>query len=74
MPMTNPSQQLYGNIKALTARLRESSIEKPNKKNDGIMLRRSMPSASIKDVQGNEEAIKIAKVLMKIEDERNGTA
>ena len=74
MPMTNPSQQLYGNIKALTARLRESNVEKPNNKNDGIMLRRSMPSASIKDVQGNEEAIKIAKVLMKIEDERNGTA
>jgi len=76
MPLTNPSQQLYGNMKALTARLRESNSNKisSNTKNDGIMLRRSMPNNSKNDTGENKETVKIAKILMKIEDERNGTA
>ena len=76
MPLTNPSQKLYGNMKALTSRLRQTSSEKPsaNTKNDGIMLRRSMPNASTNNVQENEEVMKIAKILMKLEDQRNGTA
>jgi len=76
MPLTNPSQQLYGNMKALTSKLRQTSSEKAsaNTKNDGIMLRRSMPNASTNNVQENEEVMKIAKILMKLEDQRNGTA
>jgi len=76
MPLTNPSQQLYGNMKALTSRLRQNNSEKAsaNTKNDGIMLRRSMPNASTNNVQENEEVMKIAKILMKLEDQRNGTA
>jgi hypothetical protein len=76
MPLTNPSQQLYGNMKTLTSKLRETSSEKAsaNTKNDGIMLRRSMPNASTNNVQENEEVMKIAKILMKLEDQRNGTA
>jgi len=76
MPLTNPSQQLYGNMKALTSRLRQNDSEKAsaNTKNDGIMLRRSMPNASTNNVQENEEVMKIAKILMKLEDQRNGTA
>ena len=76
MSLTNPSQQLYGNMKALTSRLRQNNSEKAsaNTKNDGIMLRRSMPNASTNNVQENEEVMKIAKILMKLEDQRNGTA
>jgi|TARA_Y100000385_G_C12869701_1_gene540991 hypothetical protein len=76
MPLTNPSQQLYGNMKALTARLRESNSNKvsSNTKNDGIMLRRSMPNNAKNNTDENKETVKIAKILMKIEDERNGTA
>ena len=76
MPLTNPSQQLYGNMKALTSRLRQNNSEKAsaNTKNDGIMLRRSMPNASTNNIQENEEAMKIARILMKLEDQRNGTA
>ena len=76
MPLTNPSQQLYGNMKALTSRLRQNNSEKAsaNTKNDGIMLRRSMPNTSTNNVQENEEVMKIAKILMKLEDQRNGTA
>lgn len=76
MPLTNPSQQLYGNMKALTSRLRQNNSEKAsaNTKNDGIMLRRSMPNASTNNAQENEEVMKIAKILMKLEDQRNGTA
>jgi hypothetical protein len=76
MPLTNPSQQLYGNIKALTSRLREKGSEKAsaNTKNDGIMLRRQMPNESVNNTKENEEAMKIAKIVMKLEDQRNGTA
>ena len=76
MPLTNPSQQLYGNMKALTSRLRQNNSDKAsaNTKNDGIMLRRSMPNASTNNAQENEEVMKIAKILMKLEDQRNGTA
>ena len=76
MPLTNPSKQLYGNMKALTSRLREKGSEKAsaNTKNDGIMLRRSTITSSDVKTKENEEAIKIAKILMKLEDQRNGTA
>jgi hypothetical protein len=75
MPLTNPSAQLYGNMKSLTSRLREQSSNKAssNTKNDGIMLRRSAVTESGSDVKENEETMKIAKILMKLEDKRNGT-
>ena len=75
MPLTNPSAQLYGNMKSLTSRLREQSSNKAssNAKNDGIMLRRSAVTESGSDVKENEETMKIAKILMKLEDKRNGT-
>ena len=63
-------------MKALTSRLREKGSEKAsaNTKNDGIMLRRSTITSSDVKTKENEEAIKIAKILMKLEDQRNGTA
>ncbi|BCV04053.1 MAG: hypothetical protein CM15mV78_400 [uncultured marine virus] len=69
MPFNKPPQQLYGNMKALTSRLRQNNSEKAsaNTKNDGIMLRRSMPNASTNNAQENEEVMKIAKILMKLE-------
>jgi hypothetical protein len=75
MPLTNPSAQLYGNMKSLTSRLREQSSNKAssNAKNDGIMLRRSAVTESGSDVKENKETMKIAKILMKLEDKRNGT-
>ena len=44
MPLTNPSGQIYSNMKALTTKLRDSNSTKAseNTKKDGIMLRRSM--------------------------------
>jgi len=77
MPLTNPSGQIYSNMKALTAKLRTTNSTKAseNTKKDGIMLRRSMEN--MKDNTSSpelEENIKIAKIIMKIEDERNGTA
>jgi len=76
MPLTNPSRQLYGNMKSLAAMLREQGSDKAsaNAKNDGIMLRRSASTEQTSNIKENEETIKIAKILMKIEDQRNGTA
>jgi|TARA_R100001460_G_scaffold24664_3_gene49498 hypothetical protein len=77
MPLTNPSGQIYSNMKALTAKLRDSNSTKAseNTKKDGIMLRRSMGNIQSSESSPElEENIKIAKILMKIEDERNGTA
>jgi len=76
MPLTNPSRQLYGNMKSLAAMLREQGSDKAsaNAKNDGIMLRRSASNEVPTDIKENEETIKIAKILMKLEDQRNGTA
>jgi len=76
MPLTNPSRQLYGNMKSLAAMLREQGSDKAsaNAKNDGIMLRRSASTEQTSNIKENEETIKIAKILMKLEDQRNGTA
>ena len=77
MPLTNPSGQIYSNMKTLTAKLRDSNSTKAseNTKKDGIMLRRSMGNIQSSESSPElEENIKIAKILMKIEDERNGTA
>ena len=76
MPLTNPSRQLYGNMKSLAAVLREQGSAKAsaNTKNDGIMLRRSASTEPKSDIKENEETIKIARILMKLEDQRNGTA
>ena len=38
------------------------------------MLRRSASNEVPTDIKENEETIKIAKILMKLEDQRNGTA
>jgi len=76
MPLTNPSRQLYGNMKSLAAVLREQGSDKAstNSKSNGMMLRRSASNEVPTDIKENEETIKIAKILMKLEDQRNGTA
>jgi hypothetical protein len=63
-------------MKSLAAMLREQGSDKAsaNAKNDGIMLRRSASTEQTSNIKENEETIKIAKILMKIEDQRNGTA
>lgn len=76
MTFTNPSAQLYANMKALTSRLKEQGSNKTvsNTKNDGIMLRRSSTTEPKSKVTENEQTMKIAKILMKLEEKRNGTA
>jgi hypothetical protein len=76
MTFTNPSAQLYANMKALTSKLKEQGSNKTvsNTKNDGIMLRRSSATETKSEVTENEQTMKIAKILMKLEEKRNGTA
>ena len=76
MTFTNPSAQLYANMKSLTSKLKEQGSNKTvsNTKNDGIMLRRSSTTEPKSKVTENEETMKIAKILMKLEEKRNGTA
>tara|TARA_X000001388_G_scaffold61397_1_gene46950 strand:+ start:283 stop:510 length:228 start_codon:yes stop_codon:yes gene_type:complete len=75
MPIVNPSIQLYGNMKKLVTKLRNESLDKPdNNKNNGIMLRRSASMNTDNAPKELEENIKIARIMMKLEDERNGRA
>ena len=75
MPIVNPSIQLYGNMKKLVTKLRNQSSDKPdNSKNNGMMLRRSASMNTDNAPQEIEENIKIARIMMKVEDERNGRA
>tara|TARA_R100000988_G_C3938048_1_gene134793 strand:- start:249 stop:476 length:228 start_codon:yes stop_codon:yes gene_type:complete len=75
MPIVNPSIQLYGNMKKLVTKLRNQSLDKPdNNKNNGIMLRRSASMNTDNAPKELEENIKIARIMMKLEDERNGRA
>lgn len=75
MPIANPSIQLYGNMKKLVTKLRNQSSEKPdNSKNNGMLLRRSASMNIDNAPQEIEENIKIARIMMKLEDERNGRA
>ena len=75
MPIVNPSIQLYGNMKKLVTKLRNESLDKPdNSKNNGIMLRRSASMNTDNAPKELEENIKIARIMMKFEDERNGRA
>tara|TARA_R110002012_G_scaffold189079_1_gene356263 strand:- start:350 stop:577 length:228 start_codon:yes stop_codon:yes gene_type:complete len=75
MPIVNPSIQLYGNMKKLVTKLRNQSSDKPdNSKNNGMMLRRSASMNTDNAPQEIEENIKIARIMMKLEDERNGRA
>ena len=75
MPIVNPSIQLYGNMKKLVTKLRNQSSDKPdNSKNNGMMLRRSASMNTDNAPQEIEENIKIARKMMKLEDERNGRA
>ncbi len=75
MPIVNPSIQLYGNMKKLVTKLRNESLDKPdNSKNNGIMLRRSASMNTDNAPKELEENIKIARIMMKLEDERNGRA
>ena len=70
---TNPSQQLYVNIKQLTNKMREDTSQSTQSNNDGLMKRQS-PSLNTNTPQpkGMEENIKIANIMMMLEDERNG--
>ena len=75
MPIVNPSIQLYGNMKKLVTKLRNQSSDKPdNSKNNGMMLRRSASMNTDNAPKELEENIKIARIMMKLEDERNGRA
>jgi len=75
MPIVNPSIQLYGNMKKLVTKLRNQSDAKPNNsKNNGMMLRRSTSMNTDNAPQEIEQNIKIARIMMKLEDERNGRA
>ena len=40
---------------------------------DGLMIRKTLAMKNNKEPQGIDQNAKIAEVLMKIEDERNGT-
>jgi hypothetical protein len=70
---TNPSQQLYVNIKQLTNKMREDTSQSTQNNGDGLMKRQS-PSLNTNTPQpkGMEENIKIANIMMMLEDERNG--
>ena len=75
MALTNPSIQLYGNMKKLVEKIRnEDSTKSDTAKNTGMMLRRSN-NMNIKSTSPElEQNMKVARVLMQIEDRRNGRA
>lgn len=75
MALTNPSIQLYGNMKKLVEKIRnEDSTKSDTTKNTGMMLRRSN-NMNIKSTSPElEQNMKVARVLMQIEDRRNGRA
>ena len=68
---TNPSGRIYKNMKQLVSRMRNSGSSKME--GDGIMIRKSLAMRQTKPPQGIDENAKVAEVLMRIEDERNGT-
>ena len=72
--MHNPAQKLYVNMKQLTSRIKEEDSNAPkNNKGDGLMIRKSMAINNTKSTEGMEENIKIANIMMMLEEKRNGT-
>tara|TARA_R100000005_G_C4979939_1_gene189985 strand:- start:1267 stop:1494 length:228 start_codon:yes stop_codon:yes gene_type:complete len=70
---TNPSSRIYKNMKQLVSRMRNNGSNQLADKGDGLMIRKSLAMKNNKQPQGIEENVKMAKLLMRIEDERNGT-
>ena len=70
---TNPSSRIYKNMKQLVSRMRNNGSNQLSDKGDGLMIRKSLAKKNNKQPQGIEENVKMAKLLMRIEDERNGT-
>ena len=70
---TNPSSRIYKNMKQLVSRMRNNGSNQLSDKGDGLMIRKSLAMKNNKQPQGIEENVKKAKLLMRIEDERNGT-
>ena len=68
---TNPSGRIYKNMKQLVSRMRNNGSNQTE--GDGLMIRKSLAMKNNKEPQGMDQNAKIAEVLMKIEDERNGT-
>ena len=70
---TNPSSRIYKNMKQLVSRMRNNGSNQLSDKGYGLMIRKSLAMKNNKQPQGIEENVKMAKLLMRIEDERNGT-
>ena len=70
---TNPSSRIYKNMKQLVSRMRKNGSNQLSDKGDGLMIRKTLAMKNNKEPQGIDQNAKIAEVLMKIEDERNGT-
>lgn len=70
---TNPSSRIYKNMKQLVSRMRNNGSNQLANKGEGLMIRKSLAMKNNKQSQGIEENVKMAKLLMRIEDERNGT-
>jgi len=60
-------------MKQLVSRMRNNGSNQLADKGDGLMIRKSLAMKNNKQPQGIEENVKMAKLLMRIEDERNGT-
>tara|TARA_R100000234_G_scaffold111709_2_gene84878 strand:+ start:860 stop:1075 length:216 start_codon:yes stop_codon:yes gene_type:complete len=69
--MINPSQKLYTHIKQLTNEIRKGNGSTQSK-NDGLMKKQSPYSVGNLQTKGMEENVKIANIIMMLEDERNG--
>ena len=60
-------------MKQLVSRMRNNGSNQLSDKGDGLMIRKTLAMKNNKEPQGIDQNAKIAEVLMKIEDERNGT-
>lgn len=69
---TNPSDIIYKNMKQLVSRMRNNGSNETE--GEGLMIRKTLAMKnSNTESQGMEMNAKVARVLMRIEDERNGT-
>ena len=69
---TNPSGRIYKNMKQLVSRMRNDGSDQME--GDGLMIRKTLAMKNDnKESQGMDMNAKVARVLMKIEDERKGT-
>jgi hypothetical protein len=63
---------IYKNMKQLVSRMRNDGSDQME--GDGLMIRKTLAMKNDnKESQGMDMNAKVARVLMKIEDERNGT-